>query len=158
MKRIFALVVLLFSLSLSGYAQNKTVEVSRYTISAVVPAEPTPTGVCAGVAIHCVILTWTPPTTNANGGALTGSLTYDVSRTTTSGSGYVKITTTPVSTSTFEDDNVVSGTTYFYVVVAYQTTSGTVSGASANSVQSSAILVPPVTPPNPPTGLTVKAQ
>lgn len=159
MKRWFGLFALALLLcGAPAYAQGRTTEVSRFTISAVVPAEPAPTGACAGTFVHCVILLWTAPTTVVGGGAITGTLTYDVSRSTTSGSGYVKITTAPVSTLTFEDDNVVSGTTYFYVVVAYQTISGTVSAASANSPQSPAALVPPVTPPNPPGAPTVRVQ
>ena len=150
------LVLLLCSLAAPGSVFAKAgerAEVSRIRITAVVPATPAPTGACAGTAVHCVILTWVPPTLDTSGGTIQGALTYDVLRSTTSGSGYVKITTAPVSAITFEDDTVTSGKTYFYVVVAYETISGTVSPASSDSTQASAF-VPPVTTPNPPTAVT----
>jgi hypothetical protein len=127
-------------------------EVSRILISVTVPADPAPTGACAGTIAHCVTLTWVAPTTRVGGGAITGTLTYDVYRSTTSGTGYVKITTAPVSGTTYEDDNVTGGTTYFYVLVAYETINGSVSGTSTNSAETSATGLP-IPPPNPPTGL-----
>lgn len=127
-------------------------EVTRILISATVPADPAPQGACAGSVAHCVTLTWTAPTTVVGGGAITGTLSYDAFRSTTSGSGYTKITTAPVSADTFEDDNVTGETTYFYVVVAYQTIGTSAPVASNNSTQTSATGLP-ISAPNPPTGL-----
>ena len=132
-------------------AKNTRIEVFRDSVSATVPVAPAPTGACAGTFIHCVTLTYAAPTADTNGNPIAGPLTYDVFRSTTSGTGYVKISSSPISALNFEDDNVVGGTTYFYVVVAYQTVNGSVLGPSANSTQVSATGLPIPGVPNPPT-------
>jgi len=43
---------------------------------------------------------------------------YYVYRSTTSGSGYAKLNSTPDSATTYTDSTVQSGTTYYYVVTA----------------------------------------
>lgn len=48
---------------------------------------------------------------------------YNVYRSTTSGSGYVRINPSLVSSSDYTDDDVTNGTTYFYVVTAVDTRS-----------------------------------
>jgi hypothetical protein len=150
----FALLIWFLFLMPSGMFARSGVrkEASRILISVTVPVAPAPQGACAGSVAHCVTLTWTAPTAVVGGGAITGTLSYDVYRSTTSGSGYTKITTVPVSAAAYEDDNVVGGTTYFYVVVAYQTIGTVTASGSANSAQASATGLPiPTT--NPPTGL-----
>lgn len=114
------------------------------TVSMAVPA----VNVCAGGAPHCVSLSWVAPTANTDGSAIAGAVTYDVMRATVSGGPYTKVTTAPISTVTFEDDTVLGGATYFYIVVAYGNNS---TSPSANSNQASVAL--PQSPINPPTGL-----
>jgi hypothetical protein len=72
------------------------------------PASVTLSG--TGVVQHTVSLSW-----NASTSTVTG---YNVYRSTTSGSGYVKINSTLVSGLTLTDSNVTSGTTYYYVTTA----------------------------------------
>ncbi len=71
---------------------------------------------------------------------------YDIERSTTSGSGYTIVATvsgTSAYTSTsYTDTGLTSGTTYYYVVTAVSGTSG-----SANSTQAGAIPIPPPPPP-----------
>ena len=45
-------------------------------------------------------------------------LGYEVYRSTTSGSGYVNIGSTDASTTSYTDNTVTNGTTYYYVVTA----------------------------------------
>jgi len=59
-----------------------------------------------------VMLTWTPP-------AAIGIVGYNVWRSTISGSGYVRINSSPVTVPTFTDATVLGGTTYYYVVTAF---------------------------------------
>ena len=55
-------------------------------------------------------MSWTASTSTVSG--------YNVYRRTTNGSGYVKINTSLVSGVTYTDSNVTSGTTYYYVTTA----------------------------------------
>lgn len=63
-----------------------------------------------GVVQHTVSLSWTASTSPVAG--------YNVYRSTTSGSGYVKINSSLVGGLTYTDSNVSSGTTYYYVTTA----------------------------------------
>ena len=47
---------------------------------------------------------------------------YNIYRSTTSGSGYVKVNTTAIADQTYEDDSVTNGVTYYYVVTAVSDT------------------------------------
>ncbi|HEV2692547.1 MAG TPA: hypothetical protein VG347_06585 [Verrucomicrobiae bacterium] len=88
------------------------------------PVPATPTGLAAVAGNNSVALSWT---------ASTGSpATYNVKRSTTSGSGYVTIGTTTAPTVAFTD-SVLGGSTYYYVVSAVNAT-----GESANSSEVSA--------------------
>jgi hypothetical protein len=86
------------------------------------PAPPTPTGLAATPGNNQVALTW-----NTSSGATS----YNVKRSTTSGSGYATIAS-PTTTS-YTDTTAANGTTYYYVVSAVNT-----GGESANSSQVSA--------------------
>jgi len=74
-----------------------------------------------GVVQHTVSLSWTASTSTVAG--------YNVYRSTTSGSGYVKINSSLVGSLTYTDSNVVNGRTYFYVTTAVYS-SGNESGFS----------------------------
>ena len=67
---------------------------------------------------------------------------YDVYRSTTSGSGYTKLNSSLVTTSSYVDNQVSSGTTYYYVVQAVDTSSN----ASGNSSEASATPSGPTLP------------
>jgi hypothetical protein len=59
---------------------------------------------------HTVALTWTASTSVVSG--------YNVYRSTTSGTGYVKLNGTLVPAVDYSDSSVVNGTTYYYVTTA----------------------------------------
>jgi mannan endo-1,4-beta-mannosidase len=103
-----------------------------------------------GAAPHCVVLTWTAPTT---GGA---PASYNAKRSTTTGGPYTTVGSVTAPTVTFTDlsatGNVLAeGTTYFYVV-----TSANTAGESAPSNETSARI--PTTAPTSPTGLGAVAH
>lgn len=77
---------------------------------------------------HNVLVAWTASTSVVVG--------YNVYRSTTSGTGYAKINTSLISALNYTDGNVQSGTTYFYVATAVDS-----SGAeSAFSNQGTAVI------------------
>jgi hypothetical protein len=73
-----------------------------------------PTGLTASAGNHTVSLDW-----NNNSESDTNG--YNIYRSTTSGSGYVKINGSPVSSSNYIDNTVTNETTYYYVVTAVDT-------------------------------------
>ena len=90
------------------------------------PATVTLSG--TGVVQHTVSLSWIASTSTISG--------YNVYRSTTSGSGYVKINSSLVSGLAYTDSTVSSGTTYYYVTTAVDS-SGT---ESAFSNQATAVI------------------
>jgi fibronectin type 3 domain-containing protein len=91
-----------------------------------------PTGLAATAGNNTVSLDW-----NNNGeGDLAG---YNVYRSTTSGSGYVKLNSSLLSISDYNDSNVSNGMTYYYVVTA-------VDAGSNESVYSSEVSATPNIP------------
>ena len=89
-----------------------------------------PTSVTSSSAGSAVALNWP---------ASTGAVSYQVSRATVSGGPYTKIAG-DLTTTSYTDNSVASGTTYFYVVSA-----SNAFGTSANSPESSiTTLSPPV--------------
>lgn len=107
------------------------------------------------------VLTATPQT--GSGGTHTVSLTcttsptigvtgYNFYRTVTSGTGYNKLTASPVSSCSYTDTTVLGSTTYFYVATAICPTCSPSESAFSNEATA---VVPPNPQPQPPTGLSV---
>ena len=101
--------------------------------SSFVSATPTlgvpdaPADLAATAGDNQVALSWTAP-------ALGDPTSYNVLRSTTSGSGYSAVTTPGAQTTTsYTDTTAVNGTAYYYVVTAENAT-----GASSNSTEVSA--------------------
>jgi hypothetical protein len=90
------------------------------TPTAAVPLPPT--GLTAAAQTGQVSLAWI---------ASRGAISYDIKRSTTSGSGYTQIGT--AATNNYVDTSVTNGTTYYYVVTAVDN-----SGQSGDSNQASA--------------------
>jgi hypothetical protein len=74
------------------------------------PATVTLTGTGVAPAQHSVTMTWTASTSTVVG--------YNVYRGTTSGGPYVKINSSLITTLTYTDTTVQSGTTYYYVATS----------------------------------------
>jgi hypothetical protein len=96
--------VVQFSPTTAGAVSGSITIVSNATGS---PATVSLSG--TGVA-HSVTLTWNASTSTVSG--------YNVYRGTVSGSGYVKLNSSLVAVLTYTDSTVQSGTTYFYVTTA----------------------------------------
>ena len=110
-----------------------------YTIA----APSVPTGLAAVSGGNSVALSWT---------AAAGSpASYNVKRSTTSGSGYVTVSTPGAVTGTSFTDTVAGGTSYYYVVTAVNA-----GGESANSSEVTA--TPTLAAPAAPTGLAANAN
>ncbi len=100
-----------------------------------VTVPPTPTGLAATAGSQQVSLTWS---------ASSGSASYNVKRSTTSGGPYTQAANVTVTNDT--DASLTNGTTYYYVVSAVNS-----AGESANSSQVSA------TPTGTVTGTSIQA-
>ena len=85
-------------------------------------------GTGAQASSHTVALSWNASTSTVSG--------YNVYRSTTSGSGYVKINSSLLPGLTYTDSNVQSATTYYYVSTAVDS-SGT---ESSYSTQATAVI------------------
>ena len=116
-------------------ASNGTCSSGNSTEVSAAPACTPPTVVAdllAKPGNGSVLLTWTAPAT---------AVSYQVLRSTTSGSGYILAGTK--SSTGFTDDSVVNGTTYYYVVTA---SNGSCSSTNSNQASVTPICVPPPTP------------
>src|SRR5262249_38590904 len=103
---------------------------SSATVSFVTNAAGSPltenlTGTGTAAVQHQVNLTWSASTSTVSG--------YNVYRSTTSGSGYVKLNSSLNVNTAYTDNTVAAGKTYFYVTTAVDST-GTESSFS-NQVQ-----------------------
>jgi fibronectin type 3 domain-containing protein len=114
-------------------------EVSATPVAPPPPSAPTNLAATAGDAQ--VMLAW-----NASAGATS----YNVKRSTTSGSGYQTVGS--ATTTSFTDPGLTNGTPYYYVVTAVNS-----AGESGPSSQASATPAAPAQPPPAPTGLTATA-
>jgi fibronectin type 3 domain-containing protein len=104
-------------------------------------APAVPSGLLATAGNAQVSLAWT---------VSSGAAGYYVKRATVSGGPYTQISLP--STNSFTDTGLTNGTTYYYVVSAFNS-----AGQSANSAQAAATPTTPVTPPSAPTGLQATA-
>ena len=107
----------------AGESANSN-EASAKPTAPPVPATPTGLAATSGPAKKMISLSWT---------ASSGATSYNVKRSTVNGGPYTVIATGVTSTSVV-DTGLRSGTTYFYVVSAVNS-----SGESANSSQASAV-------------------
>jgi fibronectin type 3 domain-containing protein len=124
----------------NSYGQSaNSAEVSATPVAPPPPSAPTNLAATAGDAM--VMLAWN---------ASTGATSYNVKRSTTSGSGYQTVGS--ATTTSFTDAGLTDGTTYYYVVTAVNS-----AGESGPSSQASAKPAAPAQPPPAPTGLTATA-
>jgi rhamnogalacturonan endolyase len=134
-----------------GYFSNMTMyDYIRLELSGYIPPAPANLSSSAG---NGLVSLWWPSTP--------GATSYNVLRSTTSGSGYTTIATNIIGptcgsvddTAAFADTNVVNGTTYYYVVRATNP-----NGSSSNSTQAAAMpaVGTPSTPATP-IGITATA-
>jgi hypothetical protein len=79
---------------------------------------------------HTVFLSWVASTT--------ANVTYNVFRGTTSGGPYTKLTATPIAATSYTDNSVPGGQTFFYVA---RSVNG--NGESSNSNQAVAVVPSP---------------
>jgi len=91
-----------------------------------------PTGLSAASSVGTVLLDWNNNTEFDLAG-------YNVYRSTTSGSGYVKLNSALLTSSDYTDTNIVNGTTYYYVATAVDT-------VGLESVNSSEVSATPINP------------
>jgi len=99
--------VVQFGPTTAGVVNGSITIVSNATGS---PATVSLTGTGVTPVQHSATLTWNASTSTVAG--------YSVYRSTVSGSGYTKINSSLVTTLTYTDSTVQSGTTYFYVTTA----------------------------------------
>lgn len=103
-----------------------------------------PTGVTATAGDAQVALSWTAPAKTT----YTVS-SYNVYRSTTTGTGYAKINSSAVTATTYTDSTVSNGTKYFYVVTAVDSQSNESANSSeVNGTPAAAAVNPPSTPDN----------
>jgi ASPM-SPD-2-Hydin domain-containing protein/HYDIN/CFA65/VesB family protein/centrosomal CEP192-like protein len=98
---------IIFSPTVAGSASGSVAITSNATGS---PSAISLSGSGVVPVPHSVSLSWTASTSVVSG--------YNVYRSTTSGSGYTKLTSTLDATISYTDSTVVNGVTYFYVTTA----------------------------------------
>jgi rhamnogalacturonan endolyase len=140
-----------FTMRKGGYFANHAMyDYIRLELTGYIP--PPPADVTAYPGNHCNLICW--PVTP-------GATSYNVSRSTTSGAGYISITNGVVgpvcgtgwNDATWLDTTAINGTTYYYVVESINP-----DGSSADSPQSSAVMPSAsvsTSAPAAPDGLTV---
>jgi rhamnogalacturonan endolyase len=133
----------------SYFADHAMYDYLRLELTGYVP--PPPPSVVVYPGNRCNLICWP---------VQPGATSYNILRSTTSGSGYVPITNGVIgpvcgsgwNNATFLDTNLVNGTTYYYVVQSVNP-----AGASAHSPEASATPDAAISsnPPSAPTGLAV---
>lgn len=105
-------------------------------------APSAPAGVTATPGDNQVVVSWEAPS-----GTVTG---YNVLRSATSGSGYTLLPAgSDITATNFDDTTAVNGTTYYYVIEAFD--------GACESIASSQAGATPCAAPNAPTGLSATA-
>ena len=102
--------------------QGTAIDIGAYEYDGAPSTALPPPSTITATAANSIDLSWS---------SVSGAVGYNVYRSTTSGSGYVKINgSTPVTGTSFVDQNTTPGTTYYYVVTS-------VNSAGQESVYSS---------------------
>ncbi|MDE1970288.1 MAG: carboxypeptidase regulatory-like domain-containing protein [Patescibacteria group bacterium] len=105
-------------------------------------APSAPTNVSATQSGSSAVVTWTAPTTNSDGTALSDLQEYEIYRdTSASGSFTTQVNSSQVTGTTFTDSTVSAGTTYYYKVSAADTSGNESSKSSVSSGLAVAALV-----------------
>jgi hypothetical protein len=84
-------------------------------------APSSPSSAVGSASSGQITVSWTAPTTNADGTALTDLLGYEVYRSTSAGGTFTQVNTSDVSGVSYVDSTVVAGNTYYYKVTAADT-------------------------------------
>jgi Abnormal spindle-like microcephaly-assoc'd, ASPM-SPD-2-Hydin/Protein of unknown function (DUF1573) len=92
------------------------------------PAKITLAGTGVQPSAQTVLLSWNASTSSVSG--------YNVYRSTTSGTGYARLNSSPVATPTYTDSALQSATTYYYVTTAVDASGN----ESANSNEAKAVI------------------
>jgi hypothetical protein len=123
---------------------------ARVALKMIAPAE-LPAAPTAHAGEGEVRLAWTPPTRLADGGAMSGTLTYEVLRAPEPDAPLVSITPVPLPEPTFTDRGAANDHTYAYAVRTIRTEgTTTVRGRPSERVTATPR---DVTPPSPPRNL-----
>lgn len=92
--------------------------------------------------LKLVNLSWTPPTTDSDGGDLTGLATYRVFRSRESATSFVLLAEVSASATTYQDTSVKQLTTYFYSVSAVDPTGNVGPRSTSSSVTTRGVARP----------------
>ena len=128
------------SAGISGYSSEATATTSAPAV--VAPGVPTGLGATAQSSTS-IAVSWT---------TVTGATSYQIFRSTTSGSAYTQVGTS--ASSPFTDVGLTASTPYYYVVKAVN--SAGISGYSSEATATTS--APPVVAPGAPTGVGATAQ